>query len=546
MAKNAVNYTGLIPEVGDSFESATINTTGSLEGIDTKIGIIENNITDMNNDISNVDNTSDLTKVKVNTYADLNTTDKTIIGAINELNANISLTDTEQIMGVGFVDNGTDFVAIRYGITRGAVQESSTVGNVTTVRCKVGTTYLDNMMIYRLMRRGIFDNNGDMIIDQDNAEYDDTLTTLTSKGQLAPHTHWVGVYIPKFWYRYNVSYDATVPLSVVQHIVDVAISDKPFTDAKVHEWFTDVDTDGNVVERSYRVASAYEGVAVNGSTGAYLFPNRTDITTRIASDFQLGTPSGLTDYSTYELTSVNKANAQAPATNATLSNFRTMCQNRSSGNSSKRAITQQPWHATHAINILFMVYYASMDWQGILSAGVTNLSSGSFNESVSTGHTSSMKNNSGFVSGIVRGTLGTTQVTNFKGIENFFGNVWKFNEGLKKLSTGLGNRVKIGVYDITKTNDYSNYANIDFTNEKEILNVPTSANYFKFRGEDMIATATNSNSNYYKDSVYSSSMGQIGLSGASWTSGSSSGGFAVSLNHVFGSVDRYFGSRVFS
>ena len=29
MAKNAVNYTGLIPETGDSFESATQNTTGS-------------------------------------------------------------------------------------------------------------------------------------------------------------------------------------------------------------------------------------------------------------------------------------------------------------------------------------------------------------------------------------------------------------------------------------------------------------------------------------------------------------------------------------
>jgi len=102
MAKNAVNYTGLIPEVGDSFESATINTTGSFEGIDTKIGIIDNNITDMNNDISNVDNTSDLTKVKVNTYADLNTTDKTIVGAINEtivtdsaVNGNIKIAGVE-------------------------------------------------------------------------------------------------------------------------------------------------------------------------------------------------------------------------------------------------------------------------------------------------------------------------------------------------------------------------------------------------------------------------------------------------------------------
>ena len=159
------------------------------------------------------------------------------------------------------------------------------------------------------------------------------------------------------------------------------------------------------------------------------FTDRTDITTRISTDFQFGT-GGITDYTNYILTSVNKTNKQAPSTNTTLSNFRTMCQNRHTGNASKRAITQQTWYANHAINILFMIYYASMDWQNTLSVGVTNLGGGNFNESVSTGYSSSMKNNSGFVSGIVRGTLGTTQVTNFKGIENFFGNVWKFNEGV--------------------------------------------------------------------------------------------------------------------
>ena len=178
--------------------------------------------------------------------------------------------------------------------------------------------------------------------------------------------------------------------------------------------------------------------------------------------------------------------------------------------------------------------------------GVTNLSSGSFNESVSTGHTSSMKNNSGYVSGIVRGALGTTQVPNFKGIENFFGNVWKFNEGLKKLSTGLGNQVKIGTYNVTKTNDYFNYTNIDFTNEKEILNIPTFSNYFKFRNEDMIATATTSSSNYYKDHFWSSVGGQIALSSANWDSSSTAGGFALVLDSSASGVARTIGSRVFS
>lgn len=41
MAKNAINFTGIIPETGDSFKSATQNTTVSLDGIDAKLGILD-------------------------------------------------------------------------------------------------------------------------------------------------------------------------------------------------------------------------------------------------------------------------------------------------------------------------------------------------------------------------------------------------------------------------------------------------------------------------------------------------------------------------
>ena len=107
MAKNAINYTGLIPEIGDSFESATQNTTGSLEGIDTKIGIIDGEITNINNEVDTVDanlsghvsntlnphsvtksqiglgnteDTSDLTKMTISTFSDLNTTNIIVTG----------------------------------------------------------------------------------------------------------------------------------------------------------------------------------------------------------------------------------------------------------------------------------------------------------------------------------------------------------------------------------------------------------------------------------------------------------------------------------
>ena len=132
MAKNAVNFTGLIPEMGDSFESATQNTTGSFEGIDTKIGAIDGEITDINNEVDTVDanlsghisntlnphsvtksqiglgnteDTSDLTKMTVVTFSDLNTTNKTVVGAINEtivtdsaINGNIKIAGVENVV----------------------------------------------------------------------------------------------------------------------------------------------------------------------------------------------------------------------------------------------------------------------------------------------------------------------------------------------------------------------------------------------------------------------------------------------------------------
>ena len=150
MAKNAVNYTGLIPETGDSFESATQNTTGSFDGIDTKIGTIDDNITNIDDEIGNintslsghisnisnphsvtksqiglgnVDNTSDLIKMTASTFSDLDTTDKTIIGAINEtivtdsnINGNIKIAGVESEVYAHPNHNG-DVVSNGDGVT---------------------------------------------------------------------------------------------------------------------------------------------------------------------------------------------------------------------------------------------------------------------------------------------------------------------------------------------------------------------------------------------------------------------------------------------
>lgn len=475
-------------------------------------------------------------------YQDIANAFEEVEGRIDTIEGRIS--GDVSIMGTRFVDNGSTFVATRYGLTKGATNVQSTSGNITynEVYLADGTTKIDDLPIFKQMRRGIFDNNGVLVHDQDALEYDDSL----SSGGLAPHTHFVAVYMPKFHYRYNVTYDQPVDggatdTTKVPHTVDVAISDKPFTGSKVHEAFLAVDSSGKVYERAYILPSAFEGVAVDKTTGEYLFADKTDATTRVASDFQFGTPSGLTNYANYMLASVNKANAQAPVTNATIADFRQVAENRGG------LATQQTFYSWHAINVLFMIYYASTNWQlsTTTGAGVTNLGAGDFNESVSVGYTSAMKNRNGYVSGIARGGLGTTQVPNFKGIENTFGNVWKFLEGYKKLSTGLGNVVKVGIYDKTATNAYDNFDVVDFTEERTIANIPTGSLDYKFRNELMLPTSTTFNNNFYNDRFLSGAGGQTIRSGGDWATSTPSGGFALASSSAASLVSRVVSARLF-
>ena len=426
------------------------------------------------------------------------------------------------VFGVQFLDNGSGFNATRYGLASGKDYRYSVSGANVSI-----DSDFDTLAIFKNIRRCICNNENVPVAFYGDSNYDDTLTLYG----YAPHTHYVGVYIPKFYYRYKSVYSPTPMLNL-------AISDSPFDGAIVHEWFTNIDRAGIVSVTDYKIFSAFEGIAVNKTTGAYIFTNRADSTTRVDGDFKFGT---LTDYANYMLTSVNKANKQAPVTNATLSNFRTMAQNRSSANVSKRVTSQMDFWSYHAINMLFMVEFASTNWQGVLSSGVSNLAAGTYNESISSGYTSVLGNKSGYVTGIVRGTLGTTQACSYRGIENFFGNIWKFMEGFKKSSTNC----KIGNYDATKTNDYSIYGNSDFYNEKS-SSINTTSEYTKLRNIYLISDAQTAGTNYYNDYEYYNIAGQIALVGGYLYDSGFTGGFCLNLTTDFAFVDRTIGGRIIS
>lgn len=88
---------------------------------------------------------------------------------------------------------------------------------------------------------------------------------------------------------------------------------------------------------------------------------------------------------------------------------------------------QQYFAAVSAIQMLFVVEYASLNSQLKLGLGPTSIpdSPNTLNHSVVTGATSALGN----ISGKATGTDGLVS-TSYRGVENFYGNIWKWVDGI--------------------------------------------------------------------------------------------------------------------
>jgi hypothetical protein len=96
--------------------------------------------------------------------------------------------------------------------------------------------------------------------------------------------------------------------------------------------------------------------------------------------------------------------------------FRTYAQNRGTG------WQIQTYYGTHALQVLYLVEYADFDIQTTIGRGVTNSVS-----NVETGKTIFLGNESGREAG----TDGATSIS-YRGIENLFGNVEKWLDGINQ------------------------------------------------------------------------------------------------------------------
>jgi len=213
----------------------------------------------------------------------------------------------------------------------------------------------------------------------------------------------VMVEIPKFYYKY--SYIAST------NVHSWSISAVPLAGYEPHPAFY---KDGAWVD--YRYIGAYEGIGYDDSAAAYIDHGNTAAN---------GWSGGAIDLANDILSSVSGKN---PITDETRAEFRAIALNRGVG------WRQQDFYLVSAIQLLYVTEYASWNSQSMIGMGRTQLSGGTWVQG-------SYIKESGLSNGDGNGTnsvdwegdaddaTAETVYMTYRGIENFFGNIWKWVDG---------------------------------------------------------------------------------------------------------------------
>lgn len=199
-----------------------------------------------------------------------------------------------------------------------------------------------------------------------------------------------------------------------------------------------------------------------------------------------------------------------------------------------------------AIQLLYLIEYANFNSQSMIGAGRANLSGGGWTPNSYIGMTGfSVKNGNNTASVQVGGTNGfMTDYMSYRGIENFYGNVWKFIDGITWDSTLNDATSPIPIYVSNNKTYYNNNnrngmtllcnaTNIGNTNEGYSSNIE---NCIGFIPSSVGAGSTTKITDYYWQ--YSTNGGgwRVPLFGSRSDNGGMAGVFALYSNDGWSTV----------
>lgn len=493
--------------------SSAQSAQSSLSGVIAQASTAQTNLQNATNSATNVFNqlTAENVSAKANLDAlrseDFNAQE--ILSGVTDIRAYLGMIETEDVLGITMdYKNKT--------CTRIAGAKNLTAG-----------ADFDKFSMYGGRKRCNVSDGGTI-----NAYYgDEGYTEDGSNGQ-------VMVYQPKFYYLVcPLEYDRQ-ETGYGYHLrkANYYVSETQRAGFKLHPAF--YDKNGNEVD--YILMSAYEGCIYDTSANAYML-----------NDEQV------MDASKDKFSSIAGARpATGVSQNLTRPNIEQMAKNRGEG-----------WHSfgiktASMEQLLMIVELGMMNLQTAIGQGVVNLPWTTGSDTTSsyagvTGSTASLGNGTGratetttYEGGVATKNTadGKTSIC-YRGVENFWGNIWKFAYGINfYCEVGkpfLGYVCKDFNYAESKRTD--NYENIGFALPSEngyvsAMGYSTNYDWLFLPSEVKGNSSLPVGDYYYQNNTWDGY--RIALLGGNWNSGSGAGGFYWSLNNGVGYRSRSIGGRL--
>lgn len=493
--------------------SSAQSAQSSLSGVIAQASTAQTNLQDATNSATNVFN--QLTAENVSAKANLDAlrsevfNAQEILSGVTDIRAYLGMIETEDVLGITMdYKNKT--------CTRIAGAKNLTAG-----------ADFDKFSMYGGRKRCNVSDGGTI-----NAYYgDEGYTEDGSNGQ-------VMVYQPKFYYLVcPLEYDRQ-ETGYGYHLrkANYYVSETQRAGFKLHPAF--YDKNGNEVD--YILMSAYEGCIYDTSANAYL---KNDEQVMDASKDKFSSIAGARP-------------ASGVSQNLTRPNIEQMAKNRGEG-----------WHSfgiktASMEQLLMIVEMGMMNLQTAIGQGVVNIPWTTGSDTTSsyagaTGSTASLGNGTGratetttYEGGVATKNTadGKTSIC-YRGVENFWGNIWKFAYGINfYCEVGkpfLGYVCKDFNYAESKRTD--NYENIGFALPSEngyvsAMGYSTNYDWLFLPSEVKGNSSLPVGDYYYQNNTWDGY--RIALLGGRWCSGSDAGGFYWYLNNGVGHRTRSIGGRL--
>lgn len=507
---NATKTRGDLNAVISSAQSAQ----SSLSGVIAQASTAQTNLQNATNSATNVFNqlTAENVSAKANLDAlrseDFNAQE--ILSGVTDIRAYLGMIETEDVLGITMdYKNKT--------CTRIAGAKNLTAG-----------ADFDKFSMYGGRKRCNVSDGGTI-----NAYYgDEGYTEDGSNGQ-------VMVYQPKFYYLVcPLEYDRQ-ETGYGYHLrkANYYVSETQRAGFKLHPAF--YDKNGNEVD--YILMSAYEGCIYDTSANAYL---KNDEQVMDASKDKFSSIAGARP-------------ATGVSQNLTRPNIEQIAKNRGEG-----------WHSfgiktASMEQLLMIVEMGMMNLQTAIGQGVVNLpwSTGSDTTSSyagATGSTASLGNGTGRATETTtyEGGVATKNTANgktsicYRGVENFWGNIWKFAYGVNIWGNGKmagGMPYICSDFNYAEGKNTDNYEGAGFTVTKVNGYISAMGYSTKYDWLFMASECLGNSSLPVGDYTYITENlngYRIARLGGSWTDGSFAGGFYWLLGDGVGDRDRGIGGRL--